>query len=104
MKIFLVGSTAFAGLALALSTATFAQVNLHVAHSGGLSEVDYSPGYSGPASGFVSLSGAEVVVVDSDDVIHVGHNSGVSALVYDAGSQSYADATGTEPVSSGRST
>lgn len=84
---------AMAVLAVSLTAAAAAQVNLHVAHGGGLSEVDYSPGYSGPASAFISLAGAEVVVVDGDDVVHVGHNSGVSALVYDDGMQSYADAT-----------
>ena len=76
-----------------LTTNAVAQVNLHVAHGGGLSEVDYSPGYAGPASAFISLTGAEVVVVDGSDVIHVGHDNGVSALVYDSGSQTYADAT-----------
>ncbi len=80
-------------LVLCLSTATVAQVNLHAAHSGGLSEVDFLAGYTGPASAFIPLSGAKVVVVDSEDVIHVGHDSGLSALVYNSGSQSYADAT-----------
>lgn len=80
-------------LCLGLSTAGIAQVNLHVAHGAGLSEVDFLAGYSGPATAFISLSGAQVVVVDDNDVIHVGHDSGMSALVYNVGSQSYADAT-----------
>ncbi|MEM1182565.1 MAG: hypothetical protein AAGM22_29740 [Acidobacteriota bacterium] len=77
--------------------AVAAQVELHVAHAAGLSEVNYSPGYSGPATAFLSLSGAEAVLVDADDVIHVGHGAGLSALVYDSGTQSYADATATAP-------
>ena len=85
---------------LGLSTVCFssaggAQVELHVAHAGGLSEVNYSPGYSGPPTAFLALSGAEIVYVDDDDVVHVGHDAGVSALVYSGGS--YADATATAP-------
>ena len=84
-------------MAMLVSPTAMAQVELHVAHAGGLSEVNYSPGYSGPATAFISLSGAEIVFVDADDVVHVGHDSGVSALVYDGGTQSYADATATAP-------
>ncbi|MEM7584949.1 MAG: hypothetical protein AAF560_16265 [Acidobacteriota bacterium] len=80
--------------ALVLGSApSSAQVNLHVAHTAGLSEVDFSAGYTGPATAFISLTGAEAVIVDADDVIHVGHGGAISALVYDDGMQTYADAT-----------
>lgn len=80
-------------LCFVLFNESMAQVNLHVAHGGGLSEVDFSSGYSGPASAFISLTGAEVVVVDENDVIHVGHADGISALVYNEGGKTYSDAT-----------